>query len=218
MRQTVRWTALAGVLLFGMVACGSNPPPDVEPATDEAPPAESPGPDPAELAEAAARSICEQAATAARQGDYERARRLYNEAISEYSGTDCARGAGVQIARIDAIETIQERILFAFDRAELSNEAVAILDRKVEVLRSHPNVQLTIEGNCDERGSIEYNFALGMRRAMAAKNYLVGLGIAEDRLRTVSFGKERPLDPGHNEAAWALNRRDDFIIPNPNAL
>ena len=217
MRPTVRWTAMASLILIGLAACGSNPEPEVEPVADEPVPAD-PGPDPAELAEAAARSLCEQADAAARQGDYQRARQLYNQAMAEYAGTECARGASAEIDRIDSIETLQERIHFDFDRAELTDESVAVLNRKAEVLRQKDAVRLTIEGNCDERGSIEYNFALGMRRAQAAKNYLVGLGIREDRLRAVSFGKERPLDPGHNESAWALNRRDDFVIENLGAI
>jgi peptidoglycan-associated lipoprotein len=218
MRPTARWTAMAGLILFGLMACSSNPEPDVEPATDEAPPAADPGPDPAELAEAAARSLCEQAEAAARRGDYDGARRLYNQAMSEYAGTECARSASSEIDRIDAIETLEDRIHFGFDRAELTDEAVATLNRKAEVLRRHPDVRMTIEGHCDERGSIEYNFALGMRRAQAAKNYLSGLGIGEDRFRAVSFGKERPLDPGHNERAWSQNRRDEFVIENLGSI
>jgi peptidoglycan-associated lipoprotein len=218
MRPTARWTAMACLILFGIVACGSNPEPEVEPVADEPPPAADPGPDPAELAEAAARSLCEQAAAAARQGDYARARQLYDQAMSEYAGTECARSAGVEVDRIDAIVALEERIHFAFDRAELSDESVTTLTRKAEVLRERDAVRLTIEGHCDERGSIEYNFALGMRRATAAKNYLMGLGISEDRLRTVSFGKERPLDPGHNEFAWSQNRRDEFVVENLGAL
>lgn len=218
MRPTARCAAIAGLVLFGLTACASNPEPEPEPTVDEVPAATDSGPDPAELAEAAARSLCEQAEEAARRGDYDLARRLYNEAMSEYAGTTCARGASAEIERIDVIQTLEERIHFAFDRAELSDASVSILNRKADVLRRYPDVRLTIEGNCDERGSIEYNFALGMRRAQAAKNYLVGLGIGEGRFRTVSFGKERPLDPGHNEEAWALNRRDEFVIENLGAI
>ena len=218
MRPTARWTAMASLVLFGLISCSSNPEPEVEPVTDEAPAAADPGPDPAELAEAAARSLCEQAEAAARRGDYDGARQLYNQAISEYAGTACARSASSEIDRIDAIETLEERIYFAFDRAELTDESVVTLNQKAEVLRRHPDVRMTIEGHCDERGSIEYNFALGMRRAQAAKNYLSGLGIAEARIRAVSFGKERPLDLDHNEFAWALNRRDEFVIENLGSI
>ena len=217
MLRTARRATLTGIALFALVACGSNPPPEVEPAAEEAPAAD-PGPDPAELAEAAARTLCEQAEAAALRGDYQRARELYNQAMSEYAGTTCARSASAEIARIDAIETLEERIYFAFDRAELTDESVVVLNQKAEVLRRHTDVRITIEGHCDERGSIEYNFALGMRRAQAAKNYLVGLGVSQDRFRTVSFGKERPLDPGQSERAWALNRRDEFVIENLGAI
>lgn len=218
MRPTSRWTAVASLILFGLMACSSNPEPEVEPAVDETPPVADAGPDPAELAEAAARSLCEEAEAAARRGDYAGARRLYNQAMAEYAGTACARSASAAIDRIDTIEILQERIHFAFDRAELTDESVAVLNRKADVLRRHPDVRITIEGHCDERGSIEYNFALGMRRAQAARNYLSGLGIGEDRFRTVSFGKERPLDPGHNEFSWSQNRRDEFVIENLGSI
>ncbi len=87
-----------------------------------------------------------------------------------------------------------------------------ILDRIVVFLKKHPNLKLRIEGNCDERGTIEYNLALGEKRAMAAKNYLVSKGISPDRISIISYGKSRPLDPAHNEYAWAKNRRDHFVI------
>ena len=87
-----------------------------------------------------------------------------------------------------------------------------ILNKIVIFLKKHPSVKLRIEGNCDERGTIEYNLALGEKRAMAAKNYLVSKGISPDRISIISYGKSRPLDPAHNEYAWAKNRRDHFVI------
>ena len=77
---------------------------------------------------------------------------------------------------------------------------------------AHPDVSVIIEGHCDERGTSEYNMALGDRRAQSAKSYLVDLGIGSRRLMTISYGEERPLDPSHNERAWAKNRRDQFVI------
>ncbi|MGD0275724.1 MAG: peptidoglycan-associated lipoprotein Pal [Syntrophales bacterium] len=100
---------------------------------------------------------------------------------------------------------------FDFDMYNLSPEARKILDKHAEWLAKNPG-SLIIEGNCDERGTIEYNLALGQRRAEEAKKYLVGLGIDPSRIKTISYGKERPLDPEQNEDAWAKNRRDHFII------
>ncbi len=107
---------------------------------------------------------------------------------------------------------LHERIHFAFDSYELSPKAREILKKKAEVLLKYPYIKMVIEGNCDERGTEEYNLALGERRARAAYEYLILLGIEADRLSIVSYGEERPLDPRHNEEAWAKNRRDDFTI------
>ena len=112
-------------------------------------------------------------------------------------------------------ETVQSYepadIYFGFDMYNLSQDDRKILDEYAAWLAKNPG-SLIIEGNCDERGTIEYNLALGQRRAEEAKKYLVGLGIDPSRIKTISYGKERPLDPGHNEDAWAKNRRDHFII------
>ncbi len=101
---------------------------------------------------------------------------------------------------------------FAYDSDELTAEARAALDENAEILKRYPAWVLTIEGHCDERGTAEYNLALGERRAVAALSYLVSLGIEQRRLRTVSYGKEFPFDPGHDDAAWAKNRRAHFVI------
>ncbi len=105
-----------------------------------------------------------------------------------------------------------EKIYFDFDKSDLKPDARAILDKKAAWLRANPEYSIRIEGNCDERGTIEYNLALGERRAVAAKDYLVALGISGDRIATLSYGEERPADPGHNEQAWAKNRRDEFKL------
>ena len=107
---------------------------------------------------------------------------------------------------------LNEDIYFEFDSAALLAEAQAILKEKAEWLRNNSDVTATIEGHCDERGTNEYNLALGDRRAASAKTFLMDLGIAGARLNSISYGEERPLDPGHNEEAWAKNRRDHFII------
>lgn len=113
-------------------------------------------------------------------------------------------------ARIRA--TLMEMINYDFDRSDIRPDARAILDRKVPLLRADPSIRLRIEGHADERGSAEYNLALGMRRANSAKQYLVGFGLDESRFETVSYGEERPLDSASNEAAWARNRRAEFHI------
>jgi peptidoglycan-associated lipoprotein len=109
-------------------------------------------------------------------------------------------------------EFVNEMIHFAFDSSALDATAQDILKKKAGYLQAHPDVKIVIEGHCDERGTIEYNLALGERRAQAARAFLENMGIASNRLDIISYGEERPLDPGHNEAAWAKNRRDQFII------
>jgi len=107
---------------------------------------------------------------------------------------------------------ISEDIYFDFDSAQLLPRAQEILKRKADWLRSHPGARVIIEGHTDERGTVEYNLALGDRRAEAAKGFLVELGISPERITTISYGEERPADPGHNEAAWAKNRRAQFVL------
>ncbi|MBI3402728.1 MAG: peptidoglycan-associated lipoprotein Pal [Acidobacteria bacterium] len=101
---------------------------------------------------------------------------------------------------------------FDYNSSELNAEGQKALDEDALVLKRFSTWAITIEGHCDERGTPEYNLALGERRAVAARTYLVSLGIAADRLRIVSYGKEFPFDPGHTEAAFAKNRRAHFVI------
>lgn len=103
-------------------------------------------------------------------------------------------------------------VLFDLDSSEVGTQGQQALQENAQVLRKYPQMQVTIEGHCDERGTAEYNLALGERRAIAARSYLVSLGIPAERLRTVSYGKEFPFDPGHNEEAWSKNRRAHFVI------
>jgi peptidoglycan-associated lipoprotein len=103
-------------------------------------------------------------------------------------------------------------VFFDLDSSELNPAAQKALDDNAAVLKRYSTWTITIEGHCDERGTAEYNLALGERRAAAARAYLVSLGIPSDRLRTVSYGKEFPFDPGHDEAAFAKNRRAHFVI------
>ena len=105
-----------------------------------------------------------------------------------------------------------DRIFFAFDRSDISPEAREILSRQADWLRRYPNVTVTIEGHCDERGTREYNLALGERRAQAAKNVLVASGIPASRISTISYGKERPAVVGSTEEAYAQNRRAVTVV------
>ena len=107
---------------------------------------------------------------------------------------------------------LNDDIHFEFDNSTLTPEAQLILKKKAEWLQNSPEAMSTIEGHCDDRGTNEYNLALGDRRATSAKNFLVDLGISESRLTTISYGEERPADPGQNEEAWAKNRRCHFTI------
>jgi peptidoglycan-associated lipoprotein len=103
-------------------------------------------------------------------------------------------------------------MFFEYDSSELTQAAEAVLNENAAVLKRFPTWTVTIEGHCDERGSAEYNLALGEKRAVAGRTYLVSLGISADRLRTVSYGKEFPFDPGHDEPAFSKNRRAHFVI------
>ena len=103
-------------------------------------------------------------------------------------------------------------VFFELDSSDLSRDGQRVLDENAGVLKRYASWTITIEGHCDERGTAEYNLALGERRAASARAYLVSLGISGDRLRIVSYGKEFPFDPGHDETAYAKNRRAHFVI------
>lgn len=105
-----------------------------------------------------------------------------------------------------------EDVHFDYDQANLGDQAHAILEKHALWLQNHRQAKVTIEGHTDERGTVDYNLALGDKRARTTREYLVSLGVAGERLNTVSFGKERPLDPASNEAAWARNRRAHFVV------
>jgi peptidoglycan-associated lipoprotein len=103
-------------------------------------------------------------------------------------------------------------LFFELDSSDVSAEGQRVLQENAAIMKKYPAWQITVEGHCDERGTAEYNLALGERRALAAKNYLVSLGIPADKVKTVSYGKEFPFDPGHDDSAWANNRRAHFVI------
>ena len=130
-------------------------------------------------------------------------------------GAGAGSGAGGPPGSIAEFQSssVGDRVYFAFDSYDLSSEARATLDRQAGWLKQYGSkYKVTIEGHCDERGTAEYNLALGERRAVAARTYLVSLGIAADRIKTISYGKEFPFDPGHDESAWAKNRRAHFVV------
>lgn len=113
---------------------------------------------------------------------------------------------------LQAVQAELKTIYFDYDKYSLSDEAQQKLQYNAEVLRKAPEVKLVVEGHCDERGTAEYNLALGARRAKAAADYLISLGVSPDRIKTVSYGSELPVATGHNEAAWSQNRRAYFRV------
>ena len=113
---------------------------------------------------------------------------------------------------VSQITTYLKDIHFDFDQYSLRLEDRQIISSHADYLLKNKNVKIIIEGNCDERGTTEYNLALGSKRAQEAKKFLVNSGIDRERIKTISYGKERPLDPGHNEEAWAKNRRDHYVV------
>ena len=117
----------------------------------------------------------------------------------------------------DLVTNVGDRVFFDFDKSVLKDEGKATLQRQAAWMKLYPNLTFTIEGHADERGTREYNLALGARRAEAAKAYLVSLGVDGSRITTVSYGKERPIDPRSTEAAWSLNRNATTTITSAGA-
>ncbi|HRD28024.1 MAG TPA: peptidoglycan-associated lipoprotein Pal [Caulobacter sp.] len=112
----------------------------------------------------------------------------------------------------DFVINVGDFVYFDLDRYDIRSDAMPVLDAQAAWLRQYPNVRVRIEGNCDERGTREYNLALGARRANAVRDYLASRGVASSRIATLSWGKERPIDPGSNEDAWARNRNGHTVI------
>lgn len=120
-------------------------------------------------------------------------------------------GEDSELAKLNA-QKILGPVYFEFDKSDLRSDALEQLKKNAEWLKANSKYRVRIEGNCDERGTVEYNLALGERRAVAAKNYLLKAGIDAGRIETISYGEEHPVDPGHSEEAWQKNRRDDFVL------
>ncbi|GLQ06332.1 peptidoglycan-associated lipoprotein Pal [Sneathiella chinensis] len=131
------------------------------------------------------------------------------------SGSSGATGTANQVqpgSQEDLVLNVGDRVFYGFDNFDLSAEAQAIVQRQAAWLKANPTVTVTVEGHADERGTREYNLALGERRATSVKNYLVTLGVAAARVSTISYGKERPVALGHTEAAWSQNRRGVMTV------
>ena len=184
-----KFALLAFVLsmLVAVTACGKKKAPAIEPAP--VPAAETPAPEPP--APRPPTAIVDNTPAVPRVRD---------EAVSSASLDDLNRNSPLK------------PVFFALDSSDIDPVAKATLDADAAVLRQNSSWVITIEGHCDERGTAEYNLALGDRRAAAAVAYLRSLGIVADRMKTVSYGKEFPFDPGHDEGAWSKNRRAHFVI------
>ena len=127
--------------------------------------------------------------------------------ITETTGSGIVSGS-----QEDLIVNVGDRVFFGYDSSDLDSDALELLQDQVAWLKQNSDVKVTIEGHCDERGTREYNLALGEKRAQAVKNYLIGLGINPDRVSTISYGKERPAVVGSNDGAWAQNRRSVTLV------
>jgi peptidoglycan-associated lipoprotein len=138
-------------------------------------------------------------------------------AQAERERAEKERAAAERAAKMQAaapVEISGQDINFDFDKSNIRPDAREILKGNADYFLKNGVTGIVIEGNCDARGTAEYNMALGERRAREAKKYLVNLGVKESIMKTISYGKERPLDPADNEEAWAKNRRDHFVIKN----
>jgi peptidoglycan-associated lipoprotein len=178
--------------LAAVAACGGKKPP------------EQPAPAPAP----AAQPDDQAARDKARADSIEAARRA--QAERDKAAADAAAKAAALKASLT--QDLTAMIHFDFDKSDIKVDDESNLNRKASILATNSAVHVRVSGHCDERGSDEYNLALGNRRAASAKRYLVGKGVDGSRIETVSFGEERPVDPGHDETAWAKNRRDEFDL------
>lgn len=178
--------ALTGTLI--LAACGGNdPPPPPEPDAD---------------------SLAATMAEQARLDSIAEAERM-----TAAEAADAERRAAAEAAeRMRLIETLEALVFFEYDESTLSSEAERSLRAKVDILRANPEIEMRIEGHADERGSTEYNLALGQRRAEVVRSFFTSFGLDGARFQTVSFGEERPRNLGMTEDAWAENRRSEFAI------
>ena len=183
------WMTVAVAALVTAVACGGKKPPIARP-----------GPPPAATASSAAAPRPPAPPRPVNEPTLVPPEPIRDEVIASGALDDINRNSPLK------------PLLFEYDSSDISIEGRSVLDANAAVLKGFPTWTITIEGHCDERGTAEYNLALGERRAVAARAYLVSLGISADRLRTVSYGREFPFDSGHDEGAYAQNRRAHFVI------
>lgn len=188
---------LALVSVAAVQACKSAPPP----------PPPAPAVDTAALRQAREDSIARERANAEAAARAARERAVADSIARVRAAEEAARRESESLRN-----TVTMVINFDFNKADLRDDAKAVLDSKIPILLANSNVTLRIAGHADERGSSEYNLALGQRRAAQAKRYLVERGVAEGRIETTSFGEERPVCTTSDEACWAQNRRDEFEI------
>ncbi len=190
-KRTLAANWLGGLLVAVILAgCGGAPPPEPEP---------EPAPEP---------QVEERDLEAERRAREEEERRRREE----------EERARREAERRRVLSIIAERVHFDFDKSDIRPDAEPVLQRKVAVLREHPGIKLRLEGHCDERGSNEYNLALGQRRAEAVRRYLMSYGIETGRFTSISYGEERPLVDAQNEEAWAQNRRAEFVVTDYGRL
>ncbi|GMT41982.1 MAG: hypothetical protein IEMM0002_0393 [bacterium] len=187
MKVTVKFIAvlLAASFAFGLASCATTP---NEEAVEVQPSAE-------EMERQRQEEMERQ-----RQEELARMRQQELEAETEPAAVD--------------LSTVLETVYFDYDKYTLKQATRESLSRNAEWLKANSSIQLQIEGHCDERGTEEYNLALGERRSSSVKNYLVSLGVDENRLYTISYGEEMPVDPGHSGDSWTQNRRAEFKITN----
>mgnify|MGYP001549473103 CR=1 FL=1 len=190
MTGKTRLVPFALLAVATVAACSHKPPPPQAPA-----PQQGPNQDSINAEQARRDSIAR--ADAARRDSIARAQ---------------AEADRLRAAKDAATKTLTQVIYFDFDSDALKDDAKSSLDAKIGVLNASPDVKIRVGGNTDERGSDEYNVALGQRRAASAKRYLTDHGISADRIDVISYGEERPVATGHDESSWSQNRRDEFEI------
>ena len=189
---------VAGLVAAAAAACGGGAPPVTTPA-------------PTPNADSIAAERAKQDSLAREQAKQDSIRAAQEaERIARQRASDSAAAAGATTTEVKTM--LATMIHFDFDKSDIKSEDAGTLDQKVAILQANPALRVRVSGHCDERGSAEYNLALGNRRANKAKEYLVQLGIDAGRFETVSYGEERPIAQGHDETAWSQNRRDEFDI------
>jgi peptidoglycan-associated lipoprotein len=166
--------------------------------------------------EEARRLEAERAEREAREAKERELARIREEEAKQPTGGDLEKSLIAKKERGIEGEVFETKLLkdihFDFDKYDIRGGDEEVLRENAALLKKYPRIKVQIEGHCDERGTVEYNLALGERRANNTKKYLISLGIASNRISTISYGKEKPLDKGHNEEAWAANRRAHTVV------